>query len=157
MTASVRVVVPASWRVVSGPSGSLRVQLGTRSCRYTTTYTATAVAAPDGDVAARVAGALPAASSRHLLDDGRHGTRAWRVVRHPTADRRTRVEAVWSTVLTRRSDVAPPGQVVWADVRTVAASRPGDECHAGTWREALGPSVGDSLAVARARPRFTRR
>ena len=59
-------------------------------------------------------------------------------------------------MLTRRDDVAPAGQVAWTELRVTAASRSGDECHAGTWREALGPVIGDSLAVARATLRFTR-
>ena len=37
-----------------------------------------------------------------------------------------------------------------------AGAKACDECHAGTWREALGPAIGDSLAAARARLRFVR-
>ena len=103
-----------------------------------------------------MAATLPAQTSRHLLDSGDHGGRAWRVVRRQT-NGRLRVDALWSAVLTRRSDIAPSGQVAWTDIRVTATSTAGSECHSGTYRQALGPTIGDSLAVARHTLRFTRK
>jgi hypothetical protein len=60
-------------------------------------------------------------------------------------------------VLTRRADIAPAGQQVWTELRATAVSRRGDECHSGTYRESLGPALGDALATARTRLRFVRR
>jgi hypothetical protein len=75
-------------------------------------------------------------------------------VRRPGIGGRVRLDALWSGVLTRRADIAPAGQAAWTEIRVTALSRAGDECHAGTWRQALGPAIGDSLATARASLRF---
>ena len=74
-----------------------------------------------------------------------------------TSGGQVRVDALWNGVLTRRDDIVPSGQVAWSEIRVTATSRKGDECHSGTYRKALGPTLGDSLAVARATLRFTRK
>jgi hypothetical protein len=156
-TSKARVVVPSTWRSLSAPAGRLRLQSANNpSCRYTVTYTVTSAVAPSQDAAAYVASKLPLPGAPYLLDSGVRGSRAFRVVRQPSAGGRVRVDALWATVLTRRSDVAPIGQVVWTEIRVSALSRPGDECHSGTWRQALGPAIGDSLAVARTTLKFTK-
>jgi hypothetical protein len=78
-------------------------------------------------------------------------------VRRPGIAGRVRAEALWVGVLTRRPDIVPAGQAAWTEVSVSAISRAGDECHAGTWREGVGPVIGDSLAVARTRLHFTRK
>ncbi len=67
-----------------------------------------------------------------------------------------RVDGLWASILTRRDDIAPSGQIVWSEIRATASSRAGDECHSGTYRKALGPQMGDALAVARTTLRFVR-
>lgn len=156
-TSRARVLVPDAWRRLSSPAGRLRFRRNQNaSCRFTITYRVRSRTAPAGDAAEHVASALPAATARHLLDSGEHGGAAWRVVRQPTTGQ-VRVDGLWTTVLTRRSDVAPPGRVVWTDVLVSAVSDARSECHSGTYRQALGPAIGDSLAVARATLRFTRK
>jgi hypothetical protein len=59
-------------------------------------------------------------------------------------------------VLTRRTDIVPAGQVAWSDVTVSAISRPGDECHSGTYRNRMGPQLGDALATARTTLTFDR-
>ena len=113
--------------------------------------------APAADAADRVAARLPAAGPRYVLDGGERGNRAFRVIRRKSSGGQVRVDALWTGVLTRRADVAPAGQAAWTEIRVRAASRSGDECHAGTWREALGPAIGDSLAVARTALHFTKK
>jgi|SRR5690242_11427629 len=155
-TSVARVVVPAAWRPLAAPAGSLRfLTAGNPSCRYTVTYTVSSVLAPGQDAASYVTAALPSRSSRHLIDSGVHGSRAYRVVRRPGIGGRVRLDALWAGVLTKRTDIAPAGQVAWTAIRVAALSRAGDECHSGTWRQALGPAIGDSLAVARTSLRFT--
>lgn len=157
-TSTARVVVPTTWQRRSAPAGRLRfTRTQNPSCRYDLTYTVRSLLAAGGSAADRVAARLPAASARHLLDSGTRGNRAFRVVRQSTTDGRVRVDALWAGVLTRRDDVAPAGQVAWTEIRVSALSRAGSECHAGTWRESLGPAIGDSLAVATTKLRFTRR
>jgi hypothetical protein len=114
------------------------------------------VLAPAQEAPAYVAAGLPSPSARHLLDSGVHGGRAFRLVRQAGIGGRVRLDALWATVLTRRTDIAPPGQVAWTQIHVTAVSRAGDECHSGTWRQALGPAIGDSLAVARTRLHFTK-
>jgi hypothetical protein len=156
-TATAHVVVPLKWRPRSAGAGRLRfVTTQNPSCRYSLTYAVRSVIAAPGTAADFVARALPAASSRHLLDSGQHGGAAWRVVRQPGIGGQVRVDALWAGVLTRRADIVPAGDSAWAQIRVTARSRKGDECHAGTWREALGPEIGDSLAVARVKLHFTR-
>jgi hypothetical protein len=77
-------------------------------------------------------------------------------VRQPGIGGRVRLEALWAGVLTKRSDIAPAGQAAWTEIRVIAMSGAGDECHSGTWRQALGPTIGDSLAVARTSLHFTK-
>jgi hypothetical protein len=67
------------------------------------------------------------------------------------------VDAQWSGVLTRRKDIAPSGKVVWTDLTVSAQSSPDSECHSGTYREALGPQMGDALATARTTLRFQKK
>jgi hypothetical protein len=157
LTSVGRVIVPTTWRNLSAPAGRLRfVTVNNPSCRYDVTYTVRSVLAPAQEASAYVAAALPSSSARHVLDSGVHGNRAFRVVRRPGIGGRVRLDALWATVLTRRADIAPPGQVAWTQIRVTAVSRAGGECHSGTWRQALGPAIGDSLAVARTGLHFTK-
>jgi hypothetical protein len=151
-----RVVVPGDWQKLSAPAGGLRF-LGSRntSCRYRIAFTAKSRLGAPADPVAYVTAALPAASAPYLLDSGVHGGRAFRVVRRRTTGQ-VRVDALFATVLTRRADIAPAGQVAWGEIHVVATSRPGDECHSGTYRDTLGPQIGDALATARVRLRFVK-
>jgi hypothetical protein len=157
-TSRARVLVPTAWQRRSAPAGQLRFQTTQNpSCHYTITYTAKSVLAPNQDAAAYVAARLVPPTSRHLLDEGARGSGAFRVVRQAGIGGQVRLDALWAGVLTRRPDIAPAGQTAWTEVRVRAVSRSGDECHSGTWREALGPTIGDSLAVARTGLHFARK
>jgi len=151
-----RVIVPEDWSRLRAPSDRLRfLTRGTPSCRYALTVTVRSLLGEPGDASERAAERLPARSASYVLDSGRRGSGAFRVVRRASSDR-VRVDGLWTSVLTRRDDIARDGQVAWSEIRVTAASRAGDECHSGTYREALGPQVGDALATARARLFFVR-
>ena len=153
---SSRVIVPVQWRVQKAKPGQRKyLSVQNSACRFRITFTAKSRLGAPGEALAYVTAGLPAASSRHVLDSGVRNGGAWRVVRKQTTGA-VRVDGLFATVLTRRDDVAPTGQVAWAEVRVVATSSPGDECHSGTYRQALGPQIGDALAAARARLRFVR-
>jgi hypothetical protein len=79
------------------------------------------------------------------------------VTRPVTTDGRVAIQGLRSAVLTRRTDITPAGQVAWADLSVSARSRPGDECHSGTYRKTVGPQIGDALATARTTLRFAAR
>jgi hypothetical protein len=152
-----RVVVPAQWTVLKTPAGQLRFQSRNNpSCRYTTTFTIATRSAPAADdPTAYVVSALPAKGPRYVLDTGRHGGAAFRVVR--AGGRPQTLDALWTGPLTRRADVAPSGQAIWTDIKAHAVARTADECHSGTWRQTLGPQLGDALATARTSLHFVKK
>jgi hypothetical protein len=155
-----RVVVPAEWRRLKARSGHLRLitpQISAGgNCRYRVTFSVHSQLAQPRDAADYVADALPSSAQMRLLEKGERGSRAFRVTRARGARFVVRLRAFWAAVLTRRSDIAPAGQVAWSEISVKAASRRGDECHIGTWREVLGPQLGDALATARTRLDFVR-
>jgi hypothetical protein len=153
-----RVVVPTAWATGRASAGTLRyTATQNTACHYAITYTVKTVVGDPGDAGARVAAELPAASSRYLLDEGARGTRrAFRVIRDRVGgDGRIRLHALWAGVLTKRADIVPAGKAAWTEIRVTATSGAADECHSGTYRDALGPNLGDSLAVARTVLHFT--
>jgi hypothetical protein len=154
--ARVRVVVPAEWRRLKAGSGQRRFVDAGRGCRYRVTFAVNSQLAGPRDAAEYVADALPSPGTRSLLDSGRRGSAAFRVILNRSRPV-VQISALWAAVLTRRSDIAPPGQVAWSELSVAAASRRGDECHSGTWRDRLGPQIGDALATARTRLDFIRR
>jgi hypothetical protein len=153
-----RVIVPDAWAARRGATpGTLRYRATQNSsCRYDITYAVSTVLGPAQDAAARVAAELPPASSPYLIDGGARGKGAFRVIRVKTTSGRVRLSGLWAGVLTKRDDVAPGGQTAWTEIRVTATAVAGDECHSGTYRSALGPTLGDSLAVARTALHFTK-
>jgi hypothetical protein len=153
---SARVIVPVQWRVQKAKAGQRKyLSVQNSACHFRITFTAKSRLGAPGEALAYVNAGLPAAGSRYVLDSGVRNGGAFRVVRKQTTGA-VRVDGLFATVLTRRDDVAPAGQVAWAEVRVVATSSPGDECHSGTYRQALGPQIGDALATARARLTFAK-
>jgi hypothetical protein len=154
--ARARVVVPADWRRVATAAGRLSFLTPGGPCRYRVTFTVHSEAGASGTPSDRVAVALVPAGPRYLLDEGTRAAGAFRTVRLPSAGAVVRLRAQRSAVLTRRTDIAPAGSVIWTDLRGAATSRTGDECHSGTWRERVGPQVSDALATARTSLHFVR-
>jgi hypothetical protein len=156
VTSRARVTVPTRWERRDTTAGRLRFKVARGgNCTYDLVYTVRSSIGPAGSAEARVTDALPAAGAPYVLDSGVHGRRAFRVVRQK-GSRRIRIDGQWSGVLTKRTDIVPSGKAAWTDIRVVATTRKGDECHSGTWRETMGPDIGDSLAVARTALRFVR-
>jgi hypothetical protein len=152
-----RVIVPSNWTRLSAPAGRLRfLTAGTAACRYRVTFTVHTTLAATGEASARLDQQLPSPGAQRVLDSGTHGAAAFRVVRPVSSDARVRLNALRTTVLTRRTDIVPSGQAAWSDLTATAISRPGDECHSGTYRQALGPQLGDALATARTTLDFVR-
>jgi len=154
---SARVIVPSEWARLSAKPGQLRFLTPGTVCRYRVTFTVTSRSAPEGSSADYVAAGLPAPGPQYILDSGERRSGAFRVIREKGTGPIVRVRGLWAAVGTRRKDVVQPGQVVWTELAVSAASRPGNECHSGTWRERLGPQLGDALATARTRLKFVRK
>ena len=156
-TSSARVLIPSSWRRLRAPAGRRSYRnTQNRSCTYTIGYRTSSVLGPRDGAPAYVAQRLLSTSLDTSWTAAGAAAVPSGVVRRPVIGRRIRVDALWAGVLTRRADIVPAGQAAWAEIRVSAIAGVGDECHAGTWREALGPTIGDSLATARAKLRFVR-
>ncbi len=155
--ARARVVVPGEWKRLSAGADRLRFITPGRGCRYVVTMRVRSAITTARDMEAYATGALPAETSAHVLDRGtRASTSAFRVVREPL-EARVRLRGLRAAVLTRRDDIAPAGSIVVSELRATATSRKGDECHSGTYRERLGPQLGDALATARTSLKFVRK
>jgi hypothetical protein len=150
-TSRARVVVPRSWRA----KGTTQFDTGGASCGYRVKFTVRTRIDDPGDAAARVKAAVPG-SGPFVLDQGARNGVAWRVVRK-SVPQAVHIDAQWSGVLTRRNDIVPSGKVAWTDLSVTAQSHKGDECHSGTYREVLGPQIGDALAVARTTLKFLKK
>lgn len=156
--AGARIIVRTNWKSLKSKPGQLSFLTTGSSCRYHVTFSVRdLLAAPGGDAADRVKTRLPSPGRGRLLDSGQRGGSAWRVTRPSTIGQRVHLQALLVRVMTRRADIVPSGRVAWSELSVNALSRPGDECHAGTWREALGPQLGDVLATARVSLRFAKK
>jgi hypothetical protein len=146
-----RVLVPKAWKA----KGTTQFDTPSNGqCGYRVKFTVRSRIDDPGDAAARVKAAVPG-SGPFVLDQGERNGSAWRVVRKSISGG-IHVDAQWSGVLTRRGDIVPSGKVAWTDLSVSAESHKGDECHSGTYREVLGPQLGDALATARTSLKFVK-
>jgi hypothetical protein len=146
-SASVRV--PTNWKTSSGGSTSLKFSEGAPKCRYSGSISAHVEQGAKGNANAFVAADLPESNARLILDQGLRGTGAWRVVRVQRSDNRTQVKGEFARPLTVTKSAIPSTQTAWLVLKASATSQRGSECHSGTYREALGPSLGDAFATQR--------
>jgi hypothetical protein len=138
---------PTNWRVASLKKGVLVMREGGRACTYTVRASVTVAAGDAADAMARATALTPATGSR-VLESGTRNRAAWRVTR-PAADRQIRIVAVRVDPLAAAGRQA--GAMLWLQTSVTAASHVGDECHSGTYRDGVGPGIGDALAAARTR------
>jgi len=155
--AGARIIVRANWQSLKAKPGQLSFLTTGTACRYRVTFSVRDLLAAPGNPVDRVENRLPSPGRGRLLDSGQRGGTAWRVTRPSSLGQRVNMKALQVRVLTRRTDIVPSGQVAWSELSVNALSRPGDECHAGTWREALGPQLGDVLATAKVSLRFAKK
>jgi len=147
---SVRLAFPTGWSAKSTKT-SLVLHSAHTNCTYAVTVKADYVLQDRGGAAAELVKAAAPATGPYLLDSGVRGSAAWRVTRvKETAGTRTRLLAVRmapSAITPGRDAPLPSGKQVYARTTVRAIDRKDDECHTGTYRDALGPSIGDALAV----------
>lgn len=147
---SVNFVTPAAWTVAKRTKTHLSFRVGTTHCSYSVTFTTRLAQDSDETPLEHVTDALQVPSSPYVLDQGtRNSSAAWRVTRLKSSnprDQRIRLQAM-------RADhrVLGGGARAWQETVASAASRSGDECHAGTYRNTLGPQIADALATATGR------
>jgi len=150
-TASARLTFPASWKVKKQSKSQLVLREGFGSCLYTVTASTATLVADTKD--ARVAAVtLAPATGPYVLESGTRGAAAWRVTRIMDT-LRTRLHAV-RVVPSGGLDSQlklPDGKHGFQTVTIDAIDDPGSECHSGTYRDVLGPSIGDALATTRTR------
>ncbi len=145
---SVNFFAPRSWHVLKAKDKRhLSFHEGRPICRYTVIFTTRQAADSAETPAERVTAAVPAAGNPYVIDYGQRGaSSAWRVVRIKTTDQRVRLRAMR---VDHRS--IGDGKHIWQETLVTAASRKGGECHSGTYREVLGPQIGNALATASGR------
>jgi hypothetical protein len=144
---SVNLVTPAAWTVSKHTKTHLSLRVGTTHCRYSVTFTTRLAEDTDEQPLEHVTAALAVPGSPYLLDQGTRGSSAaWRVTRLKTSGPRVQLRAM-------RADHRSLGDGVkaWQETVVSATSRARDECHTGTYRDALGPQIGDALATATGR------
>jgi hypothetical protein len=146
---SAKVFLPSNWKTSSGGSTSLKFTEGAVKCRYVGTITAHVERGAKGNAGAFVAADLPETNTKLILDQGVRNGGAWRVIRVQRSDGRTQVKGEFARPLTVTKSALPATQAAWLVLNASATSRPGGECHSGTYRAVLGPYLGDAFATSR--------
>lgn len=142
------VVVPASWKVLSRSAGSVRFLTPARKCQYEIRFSGGLLSGPDVEAATRVSVRLPGRRT-YLQGAGTRDDDAWRVVRRRGSGGR-RLDGLLA-VRARGFRGLSPGTAVWFEVRAAAAALPNrQDCHAGFYRELLGPQLSDAFGAMRA-------
>jgi hypothetical protein len=144
-----RFILPADWTRLSAPKGTLRFREGHRSCFYTVSIALRAHVAPTASLQDHLAADLPVPAAAYVLDAGERSPGAWRVTRLRTTNQQVRLSGAYARPMTTDPNLVPDGQSAWGEIVASAASRKGDECHSGTYRQTLGPALGDAFATAR--------
>jgi hypothetical protein len=146
---SATVRLPSNWKTTKAGSTSIKFSEGAPKCRYAGTISAHVERGATGNPLAFVRADLPETNSKLVLDEGVRNTSAWRVIRVQRNDNRTQVNGEFARPLTITKNALPSGQAAWLVVQASATSRPGSECHSGTYRAVLGPYLGDAFATSR--------
>jgi hypothetical protein len=149
-TLSARITVPRSWSVVTAKPSVQTYREGSASCRYIVRVR-TKLVVTSSDALGYARSAAPATGA-YVLDEGTRGRAAWRVTRlNNSATTSLKAVGVYPRSLgSSGGDVVGSGhafQIITFDAAAAANS----ECHSGTYREVLGPQIGDALAIAKTR------
>jgi hypothetical protein len=147
--ASSSYFIPSGWkRTASTPVSRTYRAASTGLCVFTVGVSTRIAPDADESPSEHVAAATPYQRPGYVVDAGTRNTAAWRVVRLPGSrtDPRVRLDAM----LAVRNRLGT-GERAWHETRVTAVSRKGDECHSGTYRNVLGPQIGNLLATATGR------
>jgi hypothetical protein len=152
--ASASYFTPSDWKRTAGTAASRAYRAtSTGLCVFTVTVSTRIAPDKDETASAHVEAATPFQRPGYVIDAGTRNTEAWRVVRLPgtRTDPRVRLSAMHAV----RNRLGT-NEHAWHETRVTAISRKGDECHSGTYRDVLGPQIGNLLATATGRIyRFT--
>ncbi len=149
-TLTARITVPRSWTLATSKPSLQTYRVGSSICRYTVRVR-TRLVVTSSDALGYARSYAPATGA-YVLDEGTRGRAAWRVTRLKDAPT-TALKAVGvypRSLGSGNADVTASGsafQIVTFDAAAPAKS----ECHAGTYRNVLGPQTGDALAIAKTR------
>jgi hypothetical protein len=145
----VRLNFPIAWKARTSAT-ALTITKSTPACTYKVTAKADYVVGDKGaDTAPLVEAAAPA-KGPYLLDHGTRGTTSWRVTRVQDGSTRTRLVAVRMapTAITAGTKAPlPAGKQFFLRTTVRAIDGADDECHTGTYRQSLGPAIGDALVT----------
>jgi hypothetical protein len=149
---SINFVTPSAWAPLKQTRKThLSFHVGTTNCRYSVTF-ATRLASAEANPAPleHVTTELPVAGSAYVIDQGtRNSSTAWRVTRLKPSGAPGAGRIQLRAMRADRRTLA--GVRAWQETVVSATSRAADECHAGTYRDVVGPQIGDALATATGR------
>jgi hypothetical protein len=142
------IALPSSWSLRRSPSAIRLRDHDFARCVYDTTITAQAVQSSATSPAEQIA-AQQNIDAKYVIDSGTRGRGAWRIVRQPGGSSKG-VTVVGDLLLPYAGGGGSgAGPTTWVGLHAVASARPGSECHSGTYRQALGPQLGDAFASFR--------
>lgn len=145
----VRLNFPTGWAAKTSAT-ALTVTKATDACTYKVTAKADYVVADKGAATGPMVEAATPGKGPYVLDQGTRGTTSWRVTRVQDASMRTRLLAVRmapTAITAGKGAPLPAGKQFFLRTTVRAIDGAKDECHTGTYRESLGPAIGDALAT----------
>lgn len=149
---NVRLLFPSAWTAKSART-SLKLRRAGAICSYSITVRFDYVLQDTGAQSAQLVKQMAPASGPYLLDDGTRGRMSWRVTRIKDTSR-TRILAVRmapTAITAGRKHPLPAGKRLFERTTITAVDGADDECHTGTYRQSLGPSLGDALVLQKGR------
>lgn len=150
---NIRLLFPSTWKARTGTASLTLRNQRTSACGYTITVKADYVLQDRGTEATALVEERAPATGPYLVDEGTRGAMAWRVTRVRDS-KRTRLLAVRmapSAITAGRDHPLPAGKQFYSRTVVTAIDGRDDECHTGTYRDAVGPSIGDAFALQKGR------
>lgn len=146
---SARLLFPSTWKVQTATRSLTLRNQRTSECGYTITVKADYVLQDRGAEAAVLAEERAPATGPYVVDEGTRGSMAWRVtrVRDSARTRLLAVRMAPTAITAGRDHPLPAGKQLYSRTVVTAVDGRNDECHTGTYRNAVGPSIGDALAL----------
>jgi hypothetical protein len=142
------VAVPSSWSLRRSASAIRLRDRDFASCIYDVTITAQAIQSSATSPAEQIV-AQQNVDPSYVIDSGTRGRGAWRIVRQPGGSSKG-VTVVGDLLLPHPArGGSGGGTTTWVGLHAVASARAGSECHSGTYRQAVGPQLGDAFASFR--------
>lgn len=138
------VLVPGAWKRLARTRSTLTLRTSSGPCPFTVRFSVRMTAGPAATATAHVTAALPAATRRHVEDEGTRRTSAWRVVRRRGP---AKVLDGMQAYATSSGVSGLTSGRAWMELVAGARAGSSGECHAGTYRT-VARQIGDAISVS---------